>query len=224
MKRIIVMLLLCVGLTIAPTQKSHAIIWEVVRQALIAAIKAADIAVQRLQNKTIWLQNAQKTLENTLSKLKLDEISEWLDKNREQYAKYFDELKKVKELISGYQKVKEIMAKQVRVVEEYKRAFALFKQDKHFTPAEIQYMVQVYTGIVDESLKNLDQLFLVVNALNTKMTDGKRLEIISAVASHIDENLNDLRDFNSQNVRLSLQRSRDEQEVKQVKALYGIRQ
>lgn len=224
MKKIIVALVLCIGLTIAPTQKSHAIIWEVVRQALIAAIKAADIAVQRLQNKTIWLQNAQKTLENTLSKLKLDEISEWLDKNREQYAKYFDELKKVKELISGYQKVKEIMAKQVRVVEEYKRAFALFKQDKHFTPAEIQYMVQVYTGIVDESLKNLDQLFLVVNALNTKMTDGKRLEIISAVASHIDENLNDLRDFNSQNVRLSLQRSRDEQEVKQVKALYGIRQ
>lgn len=223
MKKIIVGLVLCIGLTIAPTQKSHAIIWEVVRQALIAAIKAADIAVQRLQNKTIWLQNAQKTLENTLSKLKLDEISEWLDKNKEQYAKYFDELKKVKELISGYQKVKEIMAKQVRIVEEYKRAFALFKQDKNFTPAEIEYMAQVYTGIVDESLKNLDQLFLVVNALNTKMTDGKRLEIISAVAGHIDENLNDLRDFNSQNVRLSLQRAKDEQEVKRVKTMYGIR-
>lgn len=224
MKKIMVMLLLCVGLTIAPTQKSHAIIWEVVRQALIAAIKAADIAVQRLQNKTIWLQNAQKTLENTLSKLKLDEISDWLNKNKEQYAKYFDELKKVKELISGYQKVKEVMAKQVRIVEEYKRAFALFKQDKHFTSTEIEYMVQVYTGIVDESLKNLDQLFLVVNALNTKMTDGKRLEIINAVASHIDENLNDLRDFNSQNVRLSLQRAKDEQEVKRVKAMYGIRE
>lgn len=222
MKKIIIALVLCIGLTVAPTQKSHAIIWEVVRQALIAAIKAADIAVQRLQNKTIWLQNAQKTLENTLSKLKLDEISDWLDKNKEQYAKYFDELKKVKELISGYQKVKEIMAKQVRIVEEYKRAFALFKQDKHFTPAEIEYMAKVYTGIVDESLKNLDQLFLVVNALNTKMTDGKRVEIISAVAGHIDENLNDLRDFNSQNVRLSLQRSKGEQEVKVVKVLYGI--
>jgi uncharacterized membrane-anchored protein YhcB (DUF1043 family) len=222
MKKIIVMLVLCVGLTIAPTQKSHAIVWEVVRQALIAAIKAADIAVQRLQNKTIWLQNAQKTLENTLSKLKLDEISDWLDKNREQYAKYFDELRKVKEMISGYQKVKEIMAKQVQIVEEYKRAFALFKQDKHFSSAEIEYMVKVYTGIVDESLKNLDQLFLVINAYSTEMTDGRRLEIISAVARHIDENLNDLRDFNSQNVRLSLQRAKDEQEVKRVKALYGI--
>ncbi|MBW7892654.1 MAG: conjugal transfer protein TraI [Chitinophagaceae bacterium] len=224
MKKIIVALVLCIGLTIAPTQKSHAIIWEVVRQALIAAIKAADIAVQRLQNKTIWLQNAQKALENTLSKLKLDEISDWLDKNREQYAKYYDELKKVKELISGYQKVKEIMAKQVRIVEEYKRAFSLFKQDKHFTTGEIEYMAQVYTGIVDESLKNLDQLFLAVNVLNTTMTDGKRLEVISAVAAHIDENLNDLRDFNSQNIRLSLQRSGDVREIEEVKVMYGIRQ
>ena len=222
MKKILVTLMLCVGLTIAPTQKSHAIIWEVVRQALIAAIKAMDIAVQRLQNKTIWLQNAQKALENTLSKLKLDEISEWTTKQKEQYAKYFDELKKVKEAISGYKKIKEIMQKQVRIVEEYKHAFALFKKDKHFTDAEIRYMVMVYTGIVDESIKNIDQLFLVIGALNTQMTDGKRLEIINGVAGHIDENLNDLREFNNQNIKLSLQRSRDEREMELVKAMYGI--
>jgi hypothetical protein len=223
MKKIVVMLMLCVGLTIAPTQKSHAIVWEVVRQALIAAIKAMDIAVQRLQNKTIWLQNAQKAMENTLSKLKLDEISEWTSKQKEQYAKYFDELKRVKEAISGYKKVKEIMQKQIRIVEEYKHAFGLFKKDKHFTDTEIRYMVMVYTGIVDESIKNIDQLFLVVNALHTQMTDGKRLEIINAVAGHIDENLNDLREFNNQNIKLSIQRSRDEKEVEIVKAMYGIK-
>lgn len=209
--------------TIAPTQRSHAIVWEVVRQALIAAIKAADLAVQRLQNKTIWLQNAQKALENVLSKAKLDEISDWVDKHKKQYEQYYDELSKVKAAISGYRRVKDIMTKQVKIVDEYKRAFGLFKQDKHFTEKEIQYMVRVYTGIVDESLKNLDQLFLVVNALSTEMTDGKRLEIISAVADHIDENLNDLRDFNSQNVRLSLQRSKDENEINAVKALYDLK-
>lgn len=208
--------------TIAPTQKSHAIVWEVVRQALIAAIKAADLAVQRLQNKTIWLQNAQKALENVLSKVKLDEISDWVDKHKKQYEQYYDELSKVKAAISGYRRIKDIMTKQVKIVDEYKRAFGLFKQDKHFTAKEIDYMVRVYTGIVDESLKNLDQLFLVVNALNIEMTDGKRLEIISAVADHIDENLNDLWDFNRQNVRLSLQRSKDENEINAVKALYGI--
>lgn len=222
MKKVVVMVVLCLGLTIAPTQKSHAIVWEVVRKALVAAIKAMDMAVQRLQNKTIWLQNAQKTLENTLSRLKLNEISEWTDKQKEQYANYFDELKKVKEAISGYKKVKEIMEKQVRVVDEYKTAFALFKQDKNFSVQEVGYMVKVYTGIVDESIKNINQLFLVINVAKTQMTDGRRLEIINRVAVHIDENLNDLRAFNNENAKLSLQRAKDEKEVARVKALYGL--
>lgn len=223
MKKTVVMIMLCLGLTIAPTQKSHAFIFGLVRKAMVAAIKAMDLAVQRLQNKTIWLQNAQKTLENTLSKLKLDEISEWTDKQKEQYSQYFDELKKVKDAIAGYKKVKEIMQKQVRIVDEYKSAFELFRQDKNFTPQEVEYMVMVYTGIIDESLKSLNQLFLIINSYNTQMSDGKRLEIINGVAGLIDENLNDLREFNSQNIKLSIQRAKEEKDVKRVKAMYGIK-
>ncbi len=222
MKKLLMITVLSIGLTVAPTKKSHAVIWVVVKAAIKKVIKALDLQIQRLQNKTIWLQNAQKTLENTMSKLQLDQITDWVSKHKEQYAQYFDELHKVKEAISSYQKVREIMQKQVQLVEEYKRAFNLFRQDKHFTPAEIDYMLKVYTGIVDESLKNMDQLFLVVHSFSTEMTDGKRLEIVHGVADHIDENLNDLREFNSQNVRLSLQRAKDEQEVQAVKTLYGL--
>lgn len=223
MKKIVMMVVLSLSLTIAPTQRSHAVVWVVVQQALKAVIRAMDLAVQRLQNKTIWLQNAQKALENTLTKLKLDEISDWTEKHKKQYAKYFDELRKVKEAISGFKKVKEIIEKQVMIVKEYKSAFNLFRQDKHFTSQEVEYMVRVYTGIIDESIKNLDQLFLVVNTFNTEMTDGKRLDIINTVAGHIDENLNDLRAFNNENIKLSIQRSRDEAEVARVKAIYGIK-
>ncbi len=222
MKKIVIVIMLSLGLSIAPTQKSHAVIWVVVKAAIKKVIKALDLQVQRLQNKTIALQNAQKAIENTMSKLQLDQITDWVSKHKEQYAQYFDELHKVKEAISGYTKVKEIMQKQVQLVEEYKKAFNLFKQDSHFTPEEINYMLKVYTGIVEESLKNMDQLFLVINAASTEMTDGKRLEIINGVSAHIDETLNDLREFNTQNVKLSLQRAKDGQEIKNVKALYGL--
>ncbi|ASZ15083.1 conjugal transfer protein TraI [Chitinophaga pendula] len=214
---------LCFCLVIAPTQKSHAIIWEVVRQALIAAIKAADLAVQRLQNKTIWLQNAQKQVENVLTKLKLDEISDWTKKHKEQYEEYFNELNKVKQAISSYKRVKEVIGKQIAIVDEYKAAFTLFKNDKHFTPQEIDYMARVYSGIVDESLKNIDNLFLVINSFSTKMTDGKRIEILNRVADEIDINLNDLRSFNNQNKKLVLQRAKDQKDVAQIKSMYGIK-
>ena len=214
--------MLSLGLSIAPTQKSHAVIWVVVKAAIKKVIKALDLQVQRLQNKTIELQNAQKALENAMSKLQLDQITDWVSKHKDQYTQYFDELHKVKEAISGYNKVKEIMQKQVQLVGEYKRGFNLFKQDKHFTSDEIAYMLKVYSGIVDESLKNMDQLFLVVNFQSTEMTDGKRLQIVNVVADHIDDTLNDLREFNAQNIKLSLQRAKDDQEIQNVKALYGL--
>lgn len=208
--------------TLVPTQRSHAVVWVVVKAALVKVIKAMDLAVQRLQNKTIWLQNAQKALENTLSKIKLDEISEWVDKHRQQYAKYYDELARVKSAISGYRKVREVIEKQVRLVDEYKRAFGLFKQDEHFSPGEIENMERVYSGIVNESVKHLDQLLLVIISLDTRMTDGRRLEIISRAADGMDATLADLRSFNTQNMRLSLQRAKDVQDAESVRRMYGI--
>ncbi|ULT38459.1 hypothetical protein KRR40_25440 [Niabella defluvii] len=83
-------------------------VWVVVKAAVKKVIKAIDLQIQRLQNKTIWLQNAQKTLENTLSKLKLDEISDWTEKQKEQYRKYYEELAKVKAIISYYQRIRDI--------------------------------------------------------------------------------------------------------------------
>ncbi len=194
----------------------------IIKEGIIKVIKAVDLKIQRLQNKTIWLQNAQKTLENTMSKTKLNEISDWVEKQRTLYKDYFDELQKVKSIISYYKRIKEITEKQVRLVQEYKLAYTLFKQDKHFTPEELEYMGRVYTGILDESVKNIDQIFLVINSFSTQMTDAKRLEIINAAADQIDINYNDLKAFNQQGIVLSLQRAKAENDVDVIKKLYGL--
>jgi hypothetical protein len=222
MKKIVLMLVLCGTLTTAPTQKSHAVVWVVVKAALKKIIMAIDLAIQKQQNKVIWLQNAQKTLENSMSKLKLDEITDWVDKQRNLYKEYFDELQKVKSIISYYHRIKEITTAQENIIKEYKRAFALFKQDGHFTAEEIVYIGQVYDGMLNESAKNLNQLFLVINSFVTQMTDAKRLEIINAATTNMSGTYNDLKLFNNQNIILSLQRSKDENDINTVKALYGI--
>ena len=195
---------------------------QVITAAIKKAIKAIDLEVQRLQNQTIWLQNAQKAIENTMSKLKLDDIADWVQKQQSLYKKYYDELKTVKDIIVYYHRIKEITEKQVQLVAIYKRAYNLFKQDTHFTPGEIDYMAKVYDGIFDESVKNLDQVFLVINSFSLQMADAKRLDIIDKAADKIDQDFSDLQQFNTQNQMLSLHRSKDQQEIDEVKALYGI--
>ena len=213
---------LCLALVLVPTQQSHAIIWVVVKAAIIKVIKAIDLQIQRQQNKVIWLQNTQKALENAMSKLKLDEISDWTEKQKEQYRKYFEELQKVKSIITYYQRIKSITEKQANLVREYQRAWALVRNDGHFTVQEIQYMGQVYAGILDESAKNLDQVMLVVSSFQTQMSDAKRMEIINAAADKIEENYSDLRQFNAQNAVLSMQRANSQGDVDMVKRLYGL--
>ena len=205
-----------------PSQQTHAQILEIIQEGVKKVIMAVDLEVQRMQNKTIWLQNAQREMENVLSQTKLTEISDWTQKQKDLYGDYFNELWQVKDAIQYYHKIEEITEKQVRLVSEFESAYNLFKQDDHFSADEIEYMGKVYTGIIDESLKNLDQLFLVINSFTTQMTDEKRMQIINDAGNAIDENYDDLKSFNNQNMVLSLQRSKDLNEVNVVKLLYGL--
>lgn len=195
---------------------------EVIKAGVKKVIKSVDLKIQRMQNETIWLQNAQKVMENQLSKLKLAEISDWTEKQKDIYSKYYADLWKVKAAISYYQRIKDITTKQVFLVEEYKKAWNLARRDKNFTPEELDYMYDVYTGILNESAKNLDQILLVVNAFKTQMSDAKRLELINEAADRIEVNYSDLRQFNTQNILMSLQRSKSQNQIEEVQQLYGI--
>jgi hypothetical protein len=224
MKKVVAMTGLICCFMLMPIQKIEAQIpvLEIIKQGIKKVIKAVDLKIQRLQNKTIWLQNTQKTLENTMSKLKLDEISDWVEKQRKLYSDYFDELWKVKATLIYYHRVKEITEGQVQMVGEYKAAWALFRQDKNFTADELDYIHNIYTGMFDESLKSIDQLFLVINAFATQMSDAKRLEIINTVTDNLEQQFMDLKDFNNQNKMISLQRASEKGEIEYVKKLYGL--
>ncbi|SMD01414.1 conjugal transfer protein TraI [Pedobacter nyackensis] len=195
---------------------------EVIKAGVKKVIKAVDLKVQRLQNQTIWLQNAQKVIENQLSKLKLTEISDWTERQRKLYAGYYDELHRVKSLISTYKRIKDLAQTQAEIVKEYNWASTLFKKDKHFSVDELLHMEEIYRGILDASIRNLDQVFVVINSFKTQMTDAKRLELISEAAQQMDQNYADLRQFNEQNVTLSIQRSKSALEVKKIKEIYEV--
>src|SRR5687768_18177383 len=111
-------ILLAIALLISVQSNAQFAIAEIIRAGIKKVIVAVDLKIQRLQNKTIWLQNAQKVLENKMSELKLTEISDWVEKQRAQYANYFDELWRIKTALAYYQRIKDIIEKQLQLVNE----------------------------------------------------------------------------------------------------------
>ncbi|MDB5004430.1 MAG: conjugal transfer protein TraI [Mucilaginibacter sp.] len=216
MKKWVIILAFC-GVT--GTVHAQFIVGTVVKKV----IKAIDLKIQRLQNETIWLQNAQKQIENQLSKVRLGQIAGWTGEQQTLYSGYYNELWKIKSYISDYQRIKNLAVKQAALVSQYQQAWALFRGDKHFSADELNYMQQVYTGILDASLKNLDEIMQVASAGRTQMNDADRLELINKAGDHLDENYNDLKQFNTQNQVLSLRRAADLNELQTLKNYYGIR-
>lgn len=227
MRTRIISLLLCLAVlttTVYPTQEAHAAIpiVKIIKEAVKKVIKAFDLMIQRLQNKTIWLQNAQKVIENALSELKLTEIAEWTEKHRKLYKEYYDELWKIRNTIAAYQRIKEVIERQLRVVAEYKRAWAIVQQDNHFTEREIDQIYRVYKGILGESVRNLDMIVKVINSFQTQMTDAQRIAVITQVGNRMYQNFADLLEFNMNTYQLSLNRAKTQYEVNRIKRLYGF--
>lgn len=185
-------------------------------------IIAIDLKVQRLQNQTIALQNAAQQVENTLHLNSLNNISGWLNKEKDLYAGYYQELAKVRRVIADYKAVKDVISRQTQLVTEYRNASALFRRDTHFSVSELEYMGNIYNGILSESLRNLEAVSTAITDLGTQMDDAERWERIGQGAKAIQTNLDHLRQFNRQNVQLSLSRSHDEQDRRSVQSLYGL--
>jgi hypothetical protein len=223
-RRVLIILCTAFCLTLTPTRQAEAAapIAKIIKEAVKKVIKAVDLMIQRMQNKTIELQNAARVLENKLSQLKLKEIADWTERQRELYRKYYDELWKVRNTIAAYKRIRLILERQEQIVDEYRFTWRMINQDKHFTKQEIEYMYRVYTGILNESVYNLDQVLLVINSFKTQMTDAKRLSIINHAGERIEQNYADLRQFNNQNIRLSMNRAKDEHEIEVVRKLYGL--
>jgi len=223
-KKIVVLAVLLVSMTLKPAEvKAQLVIAEVIKAGVKKIVKAVDLKVQRLQNKTIWLQNAQKVLENKLSKFRLGEISDWTEKQRTLYRDYFDELNKVKSAISYYHRIRDIGSKQSHLLKAYRKAWELSKRDPNFSPVELEYMSRVYGGILNASLKNIDQIITVIKPFEVQMTDAERLKIIRETANAIDQNYYDLIAFNRQNTLLSISRAKDNNEANQIRRWYGIK-
>src|SRR3954462_6349488 len=101
MTKILIIIVMVVAATLQPSQEALAQdpITEIIKAGIKKVIKAVDLKIQRLQNQTIWLQNAQKVIENTMSVVKLNEITDWVEKQRVLYKDYYNELWQVKNVI-----------------------------------------------------------------------------------------------------------------------------
>lgn len=136
------------------------------------------------------------------------------------HSAFLDALYAVSPTVRSYKKIADIISLQVRVVDQYKKAFARFKASGQFTADEINYLSRVYGRLMDESIKNLNDLAMVITAGQTRMSDDERLTAIDRIHAAMDEKVRFLHDFNGKTSVLMVQRVKESNDVRVLEELY----
>ena len=137
---------------------------------------------------------------------------------------FLDGLLEVSPAVKKYKRIADIISYQLRIVKGYKTAFDQFKLSKYFTTEEIEYLGKVYTNLLKESLKCLDELGMVITAGKLRMSDDERLQAIDRIYITIVEQFSFLQDFNNSTAVLSVQREKDQQDIDISRKLHDIRE
>ena len=198
---------------------SQTLVVDVIRAGVKKVIKAVDLKVQRIQTKTIWLQNAQKEMENAMQFEKLTNITDWVNRQRELYQKYFDEMWRVKRTITDLQSVSHIVQMEKQITQTVSRILEISRRDKNVSSEEMLSISRFLNGVVQSTSRLADVFRFAVTPSMIQTSDGKRLVIIHDTEKALEDLLTDLISYNDNLTAVSIQRTNETLEISRMKSL-----
>lgn len=196
----------------------------------LVTTKVATAQVQEMQQLILDIEKLTQ-LKGILSDMKMGyqiyqqgygSISQLSKGNFDLHSVYLNGLLSINPTVRNYGRVAEIISQQASLISEYKSAYKQFQQSGSFSSGELNYMSNVYTQLVNQSLQNLDELTNVLTAGKLRMSDDERMRAIDRIYASSSDKLQFLRHFNRQGVLLNIQRSKDIGDTRTLKQLYGI--
>lgn len=163
---------------------------------------AQEEEIGQLILNTEKLQLMEETLDQIYNTYKILEfgyntITRISEGNYSLHEAFIDGLMLVNPSIRNYKRIPYIIDYQKLLLAEYSRAYNRFRVDPHFTYEELQYLGNVYSYLLSASVKNIDDLLMVITATQLAMNDEERLRAIDRIYYDMESKLRFVRSFNN---------------------------
>lgn len=135
---------------------------------------------------------------------------------------FFGSLKAVNPRVKNYVKVAAIIALQLRIMKETKETLQGVKQLDQFTTGEIEYCSMIIGNLLEDCLKNIDELMILVTDDQLEMKDDERIKRIDVLYADMQNKYAFNALFSEEMALLSVQRMRELHEVNLSKKLNGF--
>ena len=135
---------------------------------------------------------------------------------------FLDGLMEISPVVKKYKRIADIISYQLRIVKLSKAAYDKFKLDKNFSFDEIKGIANVYGRLLNEGLKCLDELIMVITAGELRMSDDERLQAIDGIYTKLVDQFSFLKELNNSTAVLSVQREKEQQDIDISRKIHGI--
>ena len=140
-------------------------------------------------------------------------VKDMTEGNFSLHKTFLDALMQVSPAVKNYKRVAEIVEYQISIVKESRNGMNRFIKSGNFSGQEINYFEKVYGNLLNQSLRNLDELTMVITADKLRMSDDERLKAVDDIYEQMQDKLLFLRNFNTTSNVLALQRSKEKNDV-----------
>ena len=140
-------------------------------------------------------------------------VKDMAEGNFSLHKTFLDALMQVSPVVRNYKRVGDIINFHMLLMKESKNGLNRFVKSGNFSEKEISYFEKVYGNLLSQSLRNLDELTMVVTADKLRMSDDERLHAIDGIYLQMQDKLLFLRNFNASSNVLALQRAKEAKDV-----------
>lgn len=104
---------------------------------------------------------------------------------------------------------------QLRIIKETKKALQGIREIGQFTTNELDYCKMVFDHLLEECLKSIDELFLVITSGELEMKDNERIKRIDVLYADMQSKYSFSASFSEEMGLLSIQRMGERMEINQ---------
>jgi hypothetical protein len=138
------------------------------------------------------------------------------------HSAFYRSLKAVSPTVANMAEIAEIIGLEASMIGQFSHKLSSYQQSDWLQPAEVSYINQVYTGLVNNGLELMAALTNLTTNGQLSMTDGERINRIQRMDTDMQRQYRLVQTFTNQTDLLTVQRQQEGNDIETLKRIYGL--
>jgi hypothetical protein len=134
---------------------------------------------------------------------------------------FFAGLQAINPKVRNYAKVADIIALNIKITTQYRRAMHEARRHEMYNSSELEYMGKVFYSLIEDCTAITDELMGLLTPDKFKMSDDERIKRIDVLHAGMQDNYVFVNSFSGDMAMMTVQRSKEAKDAATLRSFHG---